>query len=97
MQLEHLLAVRWRVSRPHPTGLRATCRWFHKHRSSITALRLECLHSEKAAAGLRASFVLVLLGILSTTLKTLVVNNCGQVCRALPLWYITALGVPHER
>ena len=59
--------------------LLATCRWFYKHRSSISSLRLECLHSEDTIAGLRDSFIPVLFGILSTTLKRLVVNSCENV------------------
>ena len=59
--------------------LPATCRWFYKHRSSITSLRLECLHSVKLIAGLRDSFIPVLFGILATTLTRLVVNSCEQV------------------
>lgn len=60
------------------------------HRSSITVLRLARLRTAAAAAGLRESFLLVLFAILSTTLKTLVVDNCSQVHRAWPSHCVSA-------
>jgi hypothetical protein len=71
----HLLAAQ-RAASKH---LHATCRWFHKHRSSISTLRLSQLYNDRAANGLRESFILALFGILSTTLKRLVVINCKHV------------------
>jgi hypothetical protein len=90
-------AVCWPVSIPHGTTRScATCRWFHQHHKSVTSLRLLCLHNDKATAGLRNSFITVLFGILSTTLKRLVVTNCSHVCRAWPLCCIPAWQL-HER
>ena len=73
----------------------SVCRWFRKHRSSITALRLVRLRSAAATTGLRESFILVLFATLSTNLKSLVVDNCSQVREAWPLCCVPAWPLQH--
>jgi hypothetical protein len=54
-------------------------RWFRKHSSRITGLTLSGFGDEDGTAGLRESFGLLLLGILSPTLQKLKILGCEQV------------------
>lgn len=55
-------------------------RWFRKHSNSVTSLRIWLLSGRQGdSVGLRESFGLVLLGILSPTLKSLEILGCEHV------------------
>ena len=64
------------------TDPRFTCRWFRKHSSSVTGLELCGLDDLEYTVGLRESFVLMLLCILSPSLQGLQLLGCDKVCPA---------------